>query len=409
MADRRTDEVHDQGFGEQSRYIAHLDRGWSLLARGQFSEARNSANHAHQINSDVPDASMLLAAISVEEGDPEGALEWYDRAIDADSDCIDAHLAAIQVRLYDMRDFEGALLHAERALGLPDAYMADLLDLHLFVLEALIAQRSMERANDRLGAVTGLNDLLQILKNDPPDDPSPQLIEFTGPLDPDDELDGETDDEDRERRMMRCVALGTRSARVFLDLGRSEDALGLTRDLVRHVPDQADAWYLLNEAEHTCGDHIAAIRAALETYRLDSLAKLPAWMPELDALRSMALKLVKSVPSLILAPAAENPQLAVVVHESPALELILEGIDPRVAVVALGVRADIDGSEEKAQPTLTGVAIYRQNLARFAASEETLEHELHVGILDELSTYLGMDNNQREALGLVPSSASPSD
>jgi tetratricopeptide (TPR) repeat protein len=105
----------DDGFGEASRYTAHLDRGWSLLDRGDFQHARTSAQQALELRPDVPDAAMLLAAISLAESDPEASLEWYERAIETDAEYVDAQLAAAQVLLYDLEQPERALARAGQA------------------------------------------------------------------------------------------------------------------------------------------------------------------------------------------------------------------------------------------------------------------------------------------------------
>ncbi|MCA9681838.1 MAG: tetratricopeptide repeat protein [Myxococcales bacterium] len=118
---RREIEADDaEGYGEASRYTAHIDRGWSLLDRGDFQHARNSAHQAQRLRPDVPDAAMLMAAISLAEGDADGSLEWYERAIEADAEYVDAQLAAAQLLLYDLDDPQRALARAEQARELDE-------------------------------------------------------------------------------------------------------------------------------------------------------------------------------------------------------------------------------------------------------------------------------------------------
>ena len=47
----------------------------SLLDRGDFQHARNSARQALELRPEVPDAAMLLAAVSLAEGDYPATLE----------------------------------------------------------------------------------------------------------------------------------------------------------------------------------------------------------------------------------------------------------------------------------------------------------------------------------------------
>jgi hypothetical protein len=110
----------------------------------------------------------------------------------------------------------------------------------------------------------------------------------------------------------------------------------------------------------------------------------------------------------------------VVVNEAPPFELVLEGVDPRARVLALAARTAGEGD---GTPTLTGLAIYRRNLASSARTGSAaraassalassavsgregtaLELELGLAVFDELSVFFGFDDARRERLGL-PSS-----
>jgi hypothetical protein len=83
----------------------------------------------------------------------------------------------------------------------------------------------------------------------------------------------------------------------------------------------------------------------------------------------------------------------------PSMELILEGVDPRIAALSLASRgADDDG----APPVLTGIAIYRRNILRLARNPEFFDQELRYAILEELAAFLQLDDDRRVALGLHP-------
>jgi hypothetical protein len=122
---------------------------------------------------------------------------------------------------------------------------------------------------------------------------------------------------------------------------------------------------------------------------------------------------------------AREPSFVVVVNEAPPFELVLEGVDPRARVLALAART---GRDEEVSPTLTGLAIYRRNLASSArtvssahsigqgasharparasadqADEEedpVFERELALAVFDELSVFFNFDETRRDRLGL---------
>jgi tetratricopeptide (TPR) repeat protein len=99
-----SEDLDDAGFGETSRYAAHLDRGWSLLDRAEFEAARQSATHAQRLRPDAPDAAVLLGAIALAEGDAGESLRCYDQAIELDPDYFEPYAAAAQVALFDLGD-----------------------------------------------------------------------------------------------------------------------------------------------------------------------------------------------------------------------------------------------------------------------------------------------------------------
>src|SRR5690606_6368971 len=157
------------------------DRGWSLLDRGDFQQARNSAHQALKIRPDVPDGAMLMAAISLAESDPEGSLEWYERALEADAEYVDAQLAAAQLLLYDLDDPQRALVRAEIARELDEATMADQLDLGLLEIEALLAMNDHAAARERLAGLAELSALEQLLTPGALKDDLPRAFEeFVG-------------------------------------------------------------------------------------------------------------------------------------------------------------------------------------------------------------------------------------
>lgn len=430
----------DDGFGEASRYTAHLDRGWSLLDRGDFQHARTSAQQALELRPDVPDAAMLLAAISLAESDPEASLEWYERAIETDAEYVDAQLAAAQVLLYDLEQPERALARAGQARDLEEATLADLLDFGLMEAEALVSLDEHEAAAARLDQLSELwviEDLLDA--GTEREQLSVLLRQFAGHPDewfprPSDSDEGdrsaEFEPEELEHLMGRVVSLAVRVARLHMELGAPEAALPWLDGLLRRFGDDPDIWYLTNEAAYLAGHPVRAAHAALQVLQLDARASISEPSPEPAEIHAKVVELLLGCPDPALRALAREANFVVVVNEAPPFELVLEGVDPRARVLALAART---GRDDEAAPTLTGLAIYRRNLPRaegpladgpladgdgpladgpLADGDGPLadgdrvaqfERELALAVFDELSVFFGFDEARRQRLGL-PSS-----
>ncbi len=395
---RRQEDQDDEGFGEASRYTAHLDRGWSLLDRGDFQQARNSAHQALKIRPEVPDGAMLMAAISLAESDPESSLEWYERAIDADAEYVDAQLAAAQILLYDLDEPQRALSRAEMARELDEATLADQLDLGVLEVEALVGMGDWPTARERLGNLGELSVLEQLLSPETErEDLRRALEQFVGgePFDLDD---------DWEPVVHRAIQLAVRVARLYMDLGAAEAAVPWLDRLLRSFGDDPDIWYLANEAAYIAGDPVKAAQSALQVLQLDAALPAPQWCPTPSELHHKVVDLLLECPDPQLGALAREPGFAIVVNEAPPFELVLEGVDPRVRSVALAARNIRD---TEAPPALTGLALYRRNLLRLARDPATFDRELQLAVFDELCVFFGFDDTRRERLGLPPSEWGP--
>lgn len=441
---RREQDPEDDGYGEASRYTAHLDRGWSLLDRGDVQRARNSARQALELRPDVPDAAMLLAAIALAESDPETSLEWYERAIETDAEYVDAQLAAAQVLLYDLEQPERALGRAGQGRELEEASLADLLDFGLIEAEALVSLGDYEGAAERLEQLAELWVIEDLLDAETDREQLPNLLrQLSGDLEAwDADLAGRAwaeggsvsahvgadagdfEPEELEHLMGRVVSLAVRVARLHIELGAPELALPWLDGLLRRFGDDPDIWYLTNEAAYLAGQPVRAAHAALQVLQLDARAPLSEPSPQPAEIHAKVVELLLACPDPDLRALARSPSFVVVVNEAPPFELVLEGVDPRARVLALAART---GAEGEAASTLTGLAVYRRNLAgsarasaaraaRSARAAETgrvpegasaLELELGIAVLDELSVFFGFDPARRERLGLPASEGPP--
>jgi tetratricopeptide (TPR) repeat protein len=406
----------DFGFGEASRYAAHLDRGWAMLDRGDHAAARTSAEHAQEARPDDPDAAILLGAVSLAESDPEEGLRWYERAIELDPEYLEPYTAAAQVCLYDLDDPARGLRYCNDALELDVLGPFDRLDVHLAAAECELAMSLPAEARQRLAALDEEPVLMSTLRLGA----RPDLLDEHDPdgeQDPDDDKavasaylqrDGEEDldEEERVERIGRALQLAFRLARMRLDLGDTDAATQILTELLRWYPGEPDAWSLLSEAHFRAGRLPEACVAAIKTLELDHELPVPEWVPSFALVHRRVVQLLKESPEPTLGALVDTGRpITVMVRDAPAPELVMEGVDPRVGVLALAGRPgpEPEGAElSLPPPQLTGLAVYRRNLARFARDAEQFDQQLRLAVLDELASFVGLTDEARERLGLPP-------
>lgn len=414
MKGRDADESDDDdfGFGEASRYAAHLDRGWAMLDRGDHAAARTSAEHAQQARPDDPDAAILLGAVSLAEGDPEEGLRWYERALELDPEYLEPYTAAAQVCLYDLDDPARGLRYCADALELEVLGPFDRLELHLGAAECELALDLEGDARRRLAAMDEEPVLMSALRLAA----RPDLLEEVDVDDADDDKavasayllrDGEDDldEEERVERIGRALQLAFRLARMRLDLGDADAATQMLTELLRSYPGEPDAWSLLGEAHQRAGRLAEASVAAIKTLELDHEGEVPEWVPSFALVHRRVVQLLKESPEPAIGALVDAGRpITVMVRDAPAPELVLEGVDPRVTTLALASRPTLDAEPidagEPGPPVLTGLAVYRRNIARFCRDAEQFDEQLRYAVLDELASFVGLPDPARERLGL---------
>ncbi|MCR9161906.1 MAG: tetratricopeptide repeat protein [Nannocystaceae bacterium] len=414
-------EEFDSGYGESSRYAAHLDRGWALLDRGDLVAARTSVEHAQEVRPDDPDASVLLGAIALAEGDPAEALRCYERAAELDPEYLEPYVAAAQVCLFDLEDPGRALRFCEDALELEHLSAFEALDLGLLQAECVLAAAGAAQQGTRgaggfepvdLGAETPelgqAEDLavvlatLELAARGPTDADlearDPVLVEAAEALMLDNEGDRLDEDEQRDR-VARAFQLLMRWARLKLDLGEIASATEQLGKLTAWFPEEADAWYLLGEARLRSQDVLRATEASLRTLELDTRTPLPGWLPPVGRLQRRVLQTLQRVeiPAIQQAIRDDRP-IAVLIQERPAPELVAEGIDPRLPALALGTRLD----PQAPALTLTGIAIYVANIARVCRDATQFEEELKLSLDEELGVFFADAAEAAEAEDEAP-------
>ncbi len=429
----------DFGFGEASRYAAHLDRGWAMLDRGDHAAARTSAEHAQEARPDDPDAAILLGALSLAESDPEESLRWYERAIELDPEYLEPYTAATQVCLYDLEDPARGLRYCNDALELDVLGPFDRLEIHLAAAECELAMNLPGEALRRLATLDEEPVLMSTLQlgarpdllergataskgegegEDGDEDGGDEADRDREP-DPDDDeavaaaylqRDGEEelDEEERVERIGRALQLALRLARMRLDVGDGESATQMLGELLEWYPGEPDAWSLSSEAHYRAGRLPEACVAAIKTLELDHELEAPDWAPSFALVHRRVVQMLRDSPEPAIGALVETGRpITVMVRDAPAPELVLEGVDPRVGVLALAGRPgpeadDLSGEIELPPPQLTGLAVYRRNLARFSRDAEHFDQQLRYAVLDELAAFVGLADDARERLGLPP-------
>ncbi len=402
---QRSGGESDPGWGEASRYAAHLDRGWDHFDRGALAAARRSAEEARRVRPDDPDALYLLGQIALAEGDPEGALDWFDRAFEAEPGYAAPVYAAAIVALYDLDDPPRALDYVEHALATETLAVLDALDLQIVAADAEIRLGRVSAAVGRLSEMPEAETFeaacrLVALRREHPDAPPPHPDEMPDPAVAEAaaalfyDADGDPhEDEEYEAACRRLLELGARLARTWLTLERPDASAHVARLLVHAHPDAADAWYALAEAHMAAREDESAIRASLRCAILDAAEPVPAFVPDADALRARVIEILASSRDGRVRGLVDRP-VPVFVHVADRVppELVLDGVDPRIVVLSFGPRLGDPPHE------ILGLGIYRTGLAFHAGNADHVDRTLREFLLDEVAHVLGLDDPERDAL-----------
>ena len=332
--------------------IAHLDRGWELLDRGDLSGARRAAEAAAGHAPAAPELLTLQGAIAAAEGDTEAALERFRAAADADPDHPSPLLQSAELHLYSLDDPEQARDLAEQALDLAEE-PEERADAALLLAECELAADRDEQAAAALAALDGL----------------------------------EHDD----------ASLHLRAGQAWLDLSRLDEAERGFRAALACDPDLADAHHGLGLVLEARGDTAGMRDAWLRARRLDLLAPRPPWHIDADAFERIAEAALAQLPEPVRAHLANVP---ILVCDYPSIEIVAEGNDPRMlgyfAGVPLGDKSHVGG--DAPQPDC--VFLYQRNIEAACRSGDELEREIHITLWHETAHFFGLDDAQLADMGL---------
>lgn len=309
---------------------AHLDRAWELLSTGDLRGARASAKRALQLVGDSPEAHNLLGQVAAQEGEADDAMEHYRTAMALDDGYVDPFLNAAELMLHPIRDYDGAIELCDEVLEFVDTN-DEIVDAMLLKFDALLGKGDDEAAKR----------LLDALPDGPYEQPGQSFL----------------------------------VGRALFEAGHVERAEPHLQDAMRAEPDSPDPRYYLALVCDVRGDWGAATEHMLACRALDRALPPVAWaLPREQFERSVARALQGLPPERL----KSLDGAIVVVDDSPGVEAVVDGIDPRAPVL-------IEGVGDDAQPDRPGrVFVYQRNLERGCGGVEDLDDELAHTLAEEL-------------------------
>jgi len=347
--------MHDHGDQGMDELTAHLDRAWDLLDRSDLHGAEQSARQALELEPESPEGLTLLGIVAAQDGNPEQALDRFQRAIELDPEYVEPYLHAAETAWWQLEDAEEALRLVEEALDRAEED-EEYLDALLLKIEVLLATGEEEREAAARAA----------------------LAEVPAEL-PDD------------------ASLRLRAGHICLDLGDLAAAERHYQATTAVAPDCADAWYGLGRCAEERDDLEAQRQHWLKARELDVAAERPPWaLPEAD-FEGHAEKALAELPPRIRDLLANVP---IMVADYPDADLVRDGFDPRM----LGFFSGVPYPEQRVMggpaAHLDCILLFTRNIERVAHSVEDVREELRITLLHETGHFFALDEEELERLGL---------
>jgi predicted Zn-dependent protease with MMP-like domain/Tfp pilus assembly protein PilF len=333
-----------------------IERGWQLLEAGDLPGAEAALRRAQRGDPDDADVLCLAGAIASARGEIDAALDLLARAADADPEDPHPLLQAGELELYSRGDAVAAIALAGRALELTeeDEERADVL--------LLRAEAELQLADEKQALAAAAATVA--------------LIEELTIADP---------------------VLLTRTAQMYLDLDRWDDAEHSFLAAIEEDPSQADAHHGLGLVYERRGDREAMVRAWADTRRLDELAPPPPWHLSVDEFEQVAEEAMGELPPEVLSRLENVP---ILIDDLPAAHLIEEGYDPRLLGLFSGVPLPGKSHVTNQVAVIDAVHLYQKNLERESADREQLIEEIRITVLHETAHFFGLEDDDLEHLGL---------
>ena len=288
----------------------------------------------------------LLAA----EGKLDEALDHYQRAIELDEGYLEAILNAAEL-LLELGSFPEAYELTEDAFDLA-ATEDDVADALLLRVDVLLAAGRRDEAAEVVARLP------------------------TGPFE--------------------AEHLDFHVGRARFEIGDLEGAAALIEATAMERGNRAhpDVFYylgLIREAKH---DVRGATIAFLQCRDMDLGMPRPSWWEPLERFERRVGKALRSLPP----PLAELAEGALVlIDEVPGAEVVSEGLDPRLPVLAddIPLRPSGDTTTEEGEP-LRRIFVYQRNVERMVPSPDRVDAAIRLALAEELRHAFGPKVDLRE-------------
>jgi predicted Zn-dependent protease with MMP-like domain/Flp pilus assembly protein TadD len=335
-------------------FDAHLERGWDLVERGDFEGAKKSVERLLKLDGDAPEGHVLLGVIKNGLGDPEGAVEAFEAALERDPEQVEAMLYAAETYLAALDDHERALELCEQALERVDD-AAQRSELLLLKADAeLFAERE--------------------------DDARATLSELPTPLgDPELEL---------------------HAGRLWSDLGEPPLANEHLRRVLAADPPAAlasDAWHALGLLAEERGDFAGTVEAFGKVRELDRTEERASWATSEAEFERIAEQALAELPERVRELLANVP---ILVSDYPSAEIVSEGNDPRMMGFFSGLPWPHKHSVGGSTPQLDCILLFQRNIERHSRTRAEMADEIRTTLLHETGHFFGLSDEDLEEIGL---------
>jgi predicted Zn-dependent protease with MMP-like domain len=327
-----------------------IETGWHSLDEGHIDEARRLADRAVTAEPESPEAHALVGAVANAEGDVDGAMEAFERAMELDEDYLDPILLAAETLALDGDGKEARKL-IEHAL--------DVAEEEEDYVDALLLKSEIEMGDDDAEAAE------ETLKQLPPTE-------------------------------LPSTALELRAAEAFLELGDVDRAQAHFEAAAKKEPGSADPEYGLGLVAEARGEAEAMVTHFQRVRALDVKSPPAPWAVTAERLEEIVEAALNELPERAQKLLENVP---VVVEDYPSEDVVADGFDPR----GLGLFAGVPFPEHSAlsgPPHLEAVFLYQRNIERVARSTAEVEAEIRTTLLHETGHFFGLDEEDLAEMGL---------
>lgn len=324
-----SDSSHFSERGPMDQLSAHLDRGWDLVHRGDFSGAQRSAEKSLELDAESPEAHNLLGYARAALGDHETALDHYRHAIALDDSFVEAMLNAADVLIHPLHDFQAAVGLVDDALEWAegDEEVADAL---LLKFDAHMHQGDQEAAK-------------KVLVMLPDGEFETARIEFL-------------------------------VGRAHFEVGNLDKARAYLERALAREAEAPDPHYYIGLLRDAQGDRESAALAFLRCRELDAGLPRPQWSLPQAAFERHVRSAIEQLPEASRAILSGS---LVVVSDLPGAEVVADGVDPRAPVM-------LDAISQGGAVRTTRLFVYQRNVERVSEAPAQLEEELQRLIQNEI-------------------------